>query len=201
MKHALALLCLSLLLPLASRAKLPIPALDGVWVGTEEGRKGVATMRFEHDHLVVVDADEVLLGKVAFAGGGVHARKTWTIPVDATIERAFSVYGRVLELAADQRGRTSLGTMRLTGHAMRLCASNLGSPIRASVAPLASQPKEAQIRCFELTQWQARPALPPSSRAERFNGCVRACTRQNMMRAVGPDVIEADCRRECSTER
>jgi len=84
-----------------------------------------------------------------------------------------------------------------------LCMTEPGSKattIRNVPPPGATAPLDAGITCYELHQVSslAPTVAPPPSPAQPDFECMRECRQQNMMRAVGPDVIDADCRAACT---
>ena len=67
------------------------------------------------------------------------------------------------------------------------------------VPPLGADVSPPGTTCWEVAVvWQ--PSTPPPSTAppEPDFECMRECRQQNMMRAVGPEVIEEDCRKACT---
>lgn len=64
--------------------------------------------------------------------------------------------------------------------------------------PETTQPPEPGVTCYALQQLAApaQVVTPVPELTPDFE-CMRECRQQNMARAVGPDVIEADCRAVC----
>ena len=71
-------------------------------------------------------------------------------------------------------------------------------------APGATGPIDAGITCYELQRVSSLASSAPIEPAPAppvpdFE-CMRECRQQNMMRAVGPEVIDADCRAACTSK-
>lgn len=169
-----------------------IVPLDGLWVGGEEGYQSrVVSLRFEGSFMVFTDHGSVAFVSWAPAGresavGGRHR-----LAADFTINTVTSLKGKPVQVSPNER--VAKGLMRWEKGALRVCASEPGKPLRATLAPRGAQKPAANVRCFDLT----KVVVGARGGAKAFNQCVMGCVRQNQMRAVGPDVIEADCRKEC----
>lgn len=64
-----------------------------------------------------------------------------------------------------------------------------------------SEPPGAGVTCYDLVRVYSPLDVPPRGdlpAPEPDFECMRECRQQNMMRAVGPEVIEADCRAACT---
>lgn len=178
-----ALLLATAMAPAHAQQQSP---LTGTWVGFDRAIQEPITLSFREDSAVLLHLRAVLLTTWQFVGSPQRVGGELDYAIDILVLKTLSRRGASKEMPAGEAARTHQGTLRLGAKGvMRLCLSPMGKPNRLAVVD-DSHPDAK--RCMTLRR--AQTELP-------FDQCVRECVHQNQMRAVGPEAIEADCRREC----
>lgn len=199
--------------PEAKATDDPFEQTDGLWVGDQIGdslERVTFELRGKSMVLLAPNTVAVLsLGRWEVAGPG---GKGGDIQLKTTAT-ALAGASRSGMVKAQPKGLVSLVRLRLW--TARKEAVMCVSDPRKKIAAIRVVPSwgdnnkdiEAGVTCYSLRQAYApadavapvpAPAPPiPPEKAPDFE-CMRECRQQNMMRAVGPEVIDADCRAACS---
>lgn len=183
----------------AARAEEPYAATDGVYVGHVLGKPAErVTVELRQRGVVVLDDANVRVAEVdgwSLAGPGgkggdlqlkaVATAKSWTT-------RA----GKALAVRVGAKSAVRLRVFPEQKTAM-FCASapdaKTGAPRRVP-APGSGEGAEPGVTCYDLVRvWQPGGVVKDAD----FE-CMRECRQQNMMRAVGIEQIEADCKATCT---
>jgi len=178
----------------------PSDVLNGVYVGHRVGEadnkitielRGPSFIMLHKDGVSVARIDEWTLAGPGTKTGGLRFK---------AVSTALSRTGRDGKPAAVLAGGKSFVRLHLdpTTNEAALCATAPGS----KVAPPQKVPSrgattnpEPGVACMELTRvW--RPGFESVKAPDA--ACVAACVTRNQMRAVGIEVIEEDCGRECT---
>jgi hypothetical protein len=178
----------------------PFHLTDGVWVGHVIGQAGErVTVELSGTSLVILDAATIAIlsydrWQVAGPGG-----KLGDVQLEAN-GKALAMASRAGQTKKAPSTPASALRMRVWPEQRKavLCASDptkKGVSITRVPATGATGGVDPGVTCYELVQvWSPAAAAPGEPDFE----CMRECRQQNMMRAVGPEVIEADCRASCT---
>jgi hypothetical protein len=182
---------LSTILCIALPATASTPGqLQGQWTGREDGPKNAVSIYFQRDGIVFVDKKEVLLGTWKLSpttDGKAHA-------FDVTFNRISDHAGKSWIKIEGSQAR-SLGLVQFTDRGIRLCLGRPGSGKRATLVA-QHNPEQPIVRCFDLSRPSRMVIRAERPKSQRL--CIRQCIMDNQMRAVSPQMIEADCRKDCS---
>jgi|GEM_PF-2193711 len=207
---AMCLVASLLAAPNASATDDPYEQTDGLWVGHEIGKAGSrVTFELRGSSLVLLDQSTIgimTVGRWEVAGPG---GKGGDIQL-ATTARASASATRSGQVKAAPKNLQRIVRLRLWSARKQavLCASDHRKKLSAiqrvpSFEDAGANP-EAGVTCYALRQaWSPRdepvaPGAPVVAPPEPDFECMRECRQQNMMRAVGADVIDADCRAACT---
>lgn len=183
-----------------ARAEDPFAVTDGVYVGHVLGKPAErVTVELRKSGVVVLDDANVRVAEVdgwSLAGPGgkggdlqlkaVATAKSWTT-------RA----GKALPVRVGAKSAVRMRVFPEQKTAV-FCASapdaKTGAPRRVP-APGSGDSAEPGVTCYDLVRvWQPGVAVVKDPDFE----CMRECRQQNMMRAVGVEQIEADCKATCA---
>ncbi len=157
---------------------------EGLWSGSAEGKPGATvSVRFHKNTGVYLDGHGVTFFNWTAKRSHEKQGKTRAADTDFHIQRRVSLKGQD---RPPEKASSILGVMRWSATTLRICVTEAGGKLRPTLKPTARQNKKEKVTCLDLKQVGGD-----------FNQCVAKCVQRNMMRAVGPDVIEADCRRSC----
>ncbi len=180
----------------------PYEQTDGLYVGHEIGRPAQrVTIELRGSSLVILDRESI--GAMAIdrweiaAAGGKSGDLQWK--ATGTPKLIATRAGRT----RPPPKKTSLLRLRLwpTRQQAVLCMTEPGSKItkidRVPVPETTTAP-DPGVTCYALRQVSspAQVVTPAPELVPDFE-CMRECRQQNMARAVGPEVIEADCQAVC----
>lgn len=183
----------------------PWDQVDGLYVGHLMGKAGArVSVELRGPSLVVLDPDGVVVMRI----------ERWEIAGPG---------GKLGDLQYQAKA-AALGTMRRDGRAkvtgknraiqvrLRwlperqvavLCTTSPGSKagLERVPPPGIDDAPATGVTCYDLARVFSPTAgdrpNDPGLPAPDFE-CMRECRQQNMMRAVGPEVIEEDCRKACT---
>ena len=178
-----------------------VPNMDGVWGGKDAAGHTIG-LHFFDSLLVISDNNQVITADWTFVGGS-KVGDTWEFPMTVTPLSWSDRRGRPTKF----KKRTQIEATLYISREFRFCFSPKGAGGKKFTLK-AKEPRCAVVgRAAPKTakpapkETEAPPAPAETAKpAPTFNECVAACVRNNQMRAVGPDVIEADCRKECRAE-
>lgn len=184
----------------------PAVQLGGVYVGTTMDKKREpVTIELRGNSLVVLDPEGVAIVAIdawELAGPG---GKAGDVHYKA---RAFAKVASTREGKVRGTPKSSMLSLRLRewpGQKLAvLCATRPGDKATIERVPThgSSEAVPETLTCWDLTRVYA-PAVeaapvPDKPKVEPDFECMRECRQQNMMKAVGAEVIEEDCRRACT---
>ncbi|HIA04542.1 MAG TPA: hypothetical protein EYN66_22040 [Myxococcales bacterium] len=166
------------------------PQLQGQWAGREDGRKNAVSLYLAGSGIVYVDKKEVLLGTWQLKQIGIN---TTDFPIDVIFNRISDHQGKTWMSVLGSESK-SLGVVQVQENGIRLCMSRPGAKRRATLK-IQLNPDNAIVRCFDLS----RPVktVVRKERPRSRSLCLRQCIMDNQMRAVSPQIIEADCNKAC----
>jgi hypothetical protein len=183
----------------------PFEQTNGVYVGHVMGRaadnvtielRGTSLVILDPKAIAVLTADRWQLAGPGGKGGD------FTLKADGEARAMASRAGETKK--APKTPKVAL-QMRLWPEDKRavLCVTDPNKPgtkITRVPPSGAAEAPGAGVTCFDLVRVYSPLGAPPRG---DFPApvpdieCMRECRQQNMMRAVGPEVIEADCRAAC----
>ncbi len=178
----------------------PSDVVNGVYVGHRVGQEdNKITIELRGPSFIMIHKDGVSVARIddwSLAGPGTKAGGLRFKAVSTALSRT----ARDGKPAAVLAGGKSFVRFHLdpTTNEAALCATAPGSkvpPPQKVPARGATANPEPGVACMELTRvW--RPGLESVKAPDA--ACVAACVTRNQMQAVGIEVIEEDCRRECT---
>jgi len=184
----------------AARAEEPFAVTDGVYVGHVLGKPAErVTVELRKSGVVVLDDANVRVAEVdgwSLAGPGGKGGDLQLKAV-ATAKSWMTRAGKALPVRAGAKSAVRLRVFPEQRTAV-FCASapdaKTGAPKRVP-APGSAEAAEPGVTCYDLVRvWQPEAVMVREPDFE----CMRECRQQNMMRAVGIEQIEADCKAVCA---
>lgn len=179
----------------------PWDQVDGLYAGHPIGKPGTrVTIEMRGPSLIIMDPDAILVMRVErweIAGpGGKLGDLQWKSK--ATAQGAIARDGKSKGAPRNPESQVRLRWFPEHKKAV-LCATRPGdkATIERVPPPGAGDATGAGITCWDLVRVWSPSAPDPGLPAPDFE-CMRECRQANMMRAVGPNVIEEDCRKECT---
>jgi hypothetical protein len=176
----------------------PFEHTNGVFVGHVMGKAAQrVTLEMRGTSLVVLESEGIsvmALEPWQIAGpGGKAGDLQWK--TTATAKGAISRSGKTKGPPKEARVGVRLRLWPENEKAV-LCATRPGdkTPIERVPPSGAGDAPGGGVTCYDVTRVWAPIGGEPAPDFE----CMRECRQQNMARAVGPEVIEADCRRACT---
>ncbi len=188
------LLTVSILL-WTSASAAQIPDLNGVWGGRDDGGEALS-LHFVGSTVVLTDDANTLLADWSFEGGS-KVGGTWEFPMSMVALTMFDRRGQLAKISRNGRARTVTAMLQITGPKHRFCIAPRGFGKRL-------MKKGAPARCVYLNKAtptpkpKPKPAPQQKPQPQGATDCVAKCVQANQMQAVSPEVIEADCRRQCA---
>lgn len=183
----------------------PWDQVDGLYAGHQIGKAGArATVELRGPSLVILDPDGVFVMRV----------ERWELAGPGGKLGDIQYKAKAAALGAIARDGRTNGAPKSNASQVRLrwfpehkqavlCATAPGSKatLERVPPPGAGDAPGAGITCYDLVRVFSPSDLgrdnDPGLPAPDFE-CMRECRQANMMRAVGPEVIEEDCRKACA---